>query len=293
MVSGQLLISSSGYFRETLPHLTFDVELLGDCDRIVNQLCLMLENDEWLTPVHQPRLTQHLGLPQQLQSHTGTAGEPQPQQLEPHTETAGEPQYQQLQPRSGNTGEPQPQQLDSHPEPTGEPQPQQQNGQVSKSTEDNTANVVFSMTGSDRHESNTSGGERDCGLKSVAEENGTHDVEKENGKDEFEKEKGSEDVSASANEEVEETKLKSLADFIPEGNFLYLPPSRYIFPGAEIYPDDSDIEDDAEDEDDDDEEEEEEEEEEGGDDEDGENNDNDELVVPTDFQPQPYPAEDV
>ena len=149
------------------------------------------------------------------------------------------------------------------------------------------------MTGSDRHESNTSGGERDCVLNSMAEENGTHDVEKENGKDEFEKEKGSEDVSASANEEVEETKLKSLADFIPEGNFLYLPPSRYIFPGAEIYPDDSDIEDDAEDEDDDDEEEEEEEEEEGGDDEDGENNDNDELVVPTDFQPQPYPAEDV
>ena len=28
-------------FRERLSHLTFDVELLGDCDTIINQLCHM------------------------------------------------------------------------------------------------------------------------------------------------------------------------------------------------------------------------------------------------------------
>ena len=71
---------------------------------------------------------------------------------------------------------------------------------------------------------------------------------------------------------MEEFKLKSLADFIPEGKFLYLPPSRYIFPGAEIYHDDSDDDEDAE------EEEEEEEEEEGEEEEDVENNENEEIV---------------
>ena len=71
-------------------------------------------------------------------------------------------------------------------------------------------------------------------------------------------------------EEVEEFKLKSLADFIPEGKFLYLPPSRYIFPGAEIYHDDSDEEEDGEEEEEEDDEEEEEGEEEV------ENNENEE-----------------
>ena len=54
--------------REPLPHLTFDVELLGDCDRIVNQLCLKLAGDvgDWSGPVHQEELTQHTGLPASL-----------------------------------------------------------------------------------------------------------------------------------------------------------------------------------------------------------------------------------
>ena len=49
--------------REPLPHLTFDVELLGDCDRIINQLCLMLETENWTGPIHQERLLQHDGMP--------------------------------------------------------------------------------------------------------------------------------------------------------------------------------------------------------------------------------------
>merc|ERR1712008_225003 len=48
--------------REPLPHCTFDVELLGDCDTIVNQICLML-GEGWERPVHGPRLEQKIGLP--------------------------------------------------------------------------------------------------------------------------------------------------------------------------------------------------------------------------------------
>merc|ERR1712025_1136474 len=50
--------------REPLPHCNFDVELLGDCDSIINQICLMLGED-WTNPVHRPRLQQHTGLPPQ------------------------------------------------------------------------------------------------------------------------------------------------------------------------------------------------------------------------------------
>jgi len=48
--------------REPLPHCVFDVELLGDCDKIINQLCNMLGSD-WTAPVHSPALVQHTGLP--------------------------------------------------------------------------------------------------------------------------------------------------------------------------------------------------------------------------------------
>ena len=50
------------YFREPLPHCKFDVELLGDCDSIINQICLML-GEGWDNPVHRDKLEQHVGLP--------------------------------------------------------------------------------------------------------------------------------------------------------------------------------------------------------------------------------------
>lgn len=43
--------------REPLSHLTPDVELLGDCDGIVNQLCHMLGKG-WEDPIHQNTLTE-------------------------------------------------------------------------------------------------------------------------------------------------------------------------------------------------------------------------------------------
>ena len=43
--------------REPLSHLTPDVELLGDCDGIINQICSML-GEEWKEPVHTTTLSE-------------------------------------------------------------------------------------------------------------------------------------------------------------------------------------------------------------------------------------------
>merc|ERR1712226_1729639 len=43
--------------REPLSHLTPDVELLGDCDGIINQICSML-GEEWKEPVHATTLSE-------------------------------------------------------------------------------------------------------------------------------------------------------------------------------------------------------------------------------------------
>ena len=63
-------------FREPLPHCTFDVELLGDCDSIINQICLML-GEGWASPVHRDRLEQIVGLPvEYYKSREKTAVDP-------------------------------------------------------------------------------------------------------------------------------------------------------------------------------------------------------------------------
>jgi hypothetical protein len=51
--------------REPLPHLKPDVELLGNCDAIVNQLCSMLDQggQDWTDPVHAGILRQIDDLP--------------------------------------------------------------------------------------------------------------------------------------------------------------------------------------------------------------------------------------
>jgi len=74
----------------------------------------------------------------------------------------------------------------------------------------------------------------------------TTSVEKEN--DKVSSEEPQNKVCDDDDAEDEEFKIKSLSDYIPSGHFLFLPPSRYVFPGAELYPeqDSSDDEDDAE-----------------------------------------------
>ena len=183
--------------REPLPHLTFDVELLGDCDRIVNQLCLLLGGDTWTPPIHRPLLAQHTGRP--LPSHQQGDAAPCAE------EGRG--------PGSGSEV-------------------------VSNSVDGNVQNDNPAL------------------VDNLTTENSTAEIDQDQAED---------NQNNEVSDDKEDWKMKSLADQIPDGQFLYLPPSRYvildswfldfkhylslllcryIFPGAEIYPDSSDDEED-------------------------------------------------
>lgn len=177
--------------REPLPHLTFDAELLGDCDRIVNQICLMLADDSWAPPVHSPLLSQHTGMPI-LPSSSKDKTSDNFKDNEKLISTQEKEEY---------------------------------NRKVTD--EDNNMN---------------------CKTKHVENEFSVHGdyltceprTSKNNDENNENQNKGVSD------EEEEEWKERSLSDYIPEGQFLFLPPSRYVFPGAEVYPDpdSSDVEED-------------------------------------------------
>lgn len=185
--------------REPLPHLTFDVELYGDCDRIVNQLCLMLTEDSWASPVHSPILTQHTGLPE----------------ISPDSKANVVFNHYQKQ-NSMDNGD--------FIKPTEE---QAETLEKASDVENNTA----CETENDKIENSVQ-------KVNLTIEPSTSKIENKNMEDE------------SDDEEGEEWKVKTLSDYIPEGQFLYLPPSRYVFAGAELPPDaDIDSSDDEEDED--------------------------------------------
>jgi len=162
--------------REPLPHLNFDVELLGDCDAIINQVCLML-GEAWGLPVHSDLLQQHMGLPSEYYK-----------------------------------------------------------------AKEATASCKSPDVGEDSLNTNSASEDKDSFLNS-GEPSKSSETEKEESKNKIDKE--NEDDS----DEEFDPYSKSLAEFIPKGKFLFLPPSRYIFTGAEVYPDSSDDELDNEDED--------------------------------------------
>jgi len=168
--------------REPLPHCKFDVELLGDCDSIINQLCLMLGED-WTNPVHRPRLEQHIGLP---------------------------PQYYKAKEAS------------------------------TKQDEEKVA---------ENQKPDTSIGEvkSDVGEPSKADVDQTREEKMQN-------DPASDDLPKDVDEESDDEDdhySRPLSEYIPEGQFLFLPPARYVFTGAEVYPESSDDEADNEEEDDD------------------------------------------
>jgi len=181
--------------REPLPHLTFDVELLGDCDRIVNQLCLMLADECWAPPIHSPLLSQHTGMPIiPSSSEDNTAEDFKDDENVKSSSQMQEEAEEKLTDKDNNTD--------------------------CKSKNDEKEN---SVQGND--------------LTSEPSTSKNNDEHNENPN------KGDE-----SDDEGEEWKVKSLSDYIPEGQFLFLPPSRYVFPGAELYPD-PDSSDDEEDDD--------------------------------------------
>jgi len=192
--------------RERLNHLTFDVELLGDCDTIINQLCHMLEGD-WSGPIHRDPLLMTENLPALNQS----ADESKEETLDESksSEQAKDPETDSEKPKGNEENKDIPE------------------AENSPKAEDNET------------------GKEDCSDSPGKSE----DNDVENPDESFE---GGDD----------DWKPKPLSEHIPEGHFLFIPPHRYVFSGAEVYMDDlSDIEDPENDEDDEDEDGEEEEDE--------------------------------
>jgi len=169
--------------REPLPHCKFDVELLGDCDSIINQICLML-GEGWDNPVHRDKLEQHLGLPPDYYKakESSGPGAGKPEDEDEHDVESEEKVSEEV---KSDVGEP------SKPDPS----------QSEKSEKDDT----------------------------------TEGPSKEDDED---SDVGDEDDHYS----------RPLSEYIPDGQFLFLPPARYVFTGAEVYPDSSDDEADNEDE---------------------------------------------
>ena len=145
--------------REPLPHLTFDVELLGDCDRIVNQLCLLLGGDTWTPPIHRPLLAQH----------------------------------------------------------TGRPLPSHQQGDAASCAEEGRG----SGSGSEVVSNSVDGNVQNDHPASVENlpENSTAQIDQDQAED---------NQNNEVSDDEEDWKMKSLADQIPDGQFLYLPPSRFV-----------------------------------------------------------------
>jgi len=197
--------------RERLSHLTFDVELLGDCDTIINQLCHMLEGD-WSHPIHRPPLSQTLALPELNSSESKS------------------------------------------------------DDALDNSKEDDDDDDEPSKTESEKAEepsnqSNSTGG---AVTDSQTKTDGTA-AEQDDLEESFDL--GNPTSELGPDDPSEDWRPKPVSESLPDGHFLFLPPSRYIFSGAEVFPDDlsdnDSDEDDDEDEEDEGEEEDEQEEGEG------------------------------
>jgi len=174
--------------REPLPHCTFDVELLGDCDPIINQICLML-GEGWDSPVHRDKLEQIVGLPvEYYKNREKTDVDPSNEEKEEKKE---------------------------------------------KSDEVDTSSCTEKADGKEAS---------DLGEPSKAANLNLCDKPQED-------KEMTEEKDPTVDSDVEDEYSRSIAEFIQDGQFLFLPPARYVFTGAEVYPDSSDDEDDNDDED--------------------------------------------
>lgn len=167
--------------REPLPHCNFDVELLGDCDSIINQICLML-GEGWELPVHAGKLLQHPGLP--------------PEYYKAKEDFLGGKKV---------------------------------DDKISDNGCDEKADGKNLESITEKSALETTSTEKQSEVNSIS-----HDASK------------SEDGNS---DDEDDHFSRSIAEYIPDGKFLFLPPARYVFTGAEVYPDTSDDEIDEDDED--------------------------------------------
>ncbi|XP_074647341.1 NAD-dependent protein deacetylase sirtuin-1-like [Tubulanus polymorphus] len=196
--------------REPLPHLNFDVELLGDCDVIVNELCHRL-GDAWsdicgelpLDEVRKDALT----TPKLTRSPV-TAVEENSQQS-----TTNE--FTQLTVRSNST-----------------------NSSLSDLQSDN----CLSPADSDCRQRDSSECSSDSAIESGSGSGEEGEIEAHRRPRDNDVSLEEEDVNE--NHELEtlremwNSKRSSIASRLSGGSYLYQPPSRYVFKGAEVYSDD-------------------------------------------------------
>ena len=197
-------INNDAFRREPLPHLSFDVELLGDCDKVVNQLCLMLGGEEWREPIRGDNLTEHTGLPESLISEKQSKDMKEDKEQSVDKETGEDEGLKEIKAAQDRTSD------------------------QEKLTEAGAADI------------------RSGELEGVSSTSASEQLANKTNDDKPEKEMSNAD-SDDDDDEGDDWKVKSLSDYIPSGQYLFFPPSRYVFPGAEVYPDSSDDEDEEED----------------------------------------------
>lgn len=220
--------------REPLPHCSFDVELLGDCDTILNQLCLML-GEGWEGPVHAPQLEQVSGLPQLY--------------IDARTEWLIEERKQ---------SEEREMYLDSKLDKEGNKEIElvTKTSDIEAITKDTETSKedVSNKTATDevinpiKEPSDVIVGERnpEC-LPEEPKAGGSKDnVTESDVTDKVEETEA--EIGASMESLFKSRRKPGVAEFLPDDSFVFLPPARYIFSGAEVSIDedtDSDEDDDS------------------------------------------------
>ncbi|XP_072164755.1 NAD-dependent protein deacetylase sirtuin-1-like [Diadema setosum] len=222
--------------REPLPHMTFDIELLGDCDVIINELLHCLGKG-WDHVCHSE---QRLKETQDMPDMPSKAGRPEEEAPPQKDDRLSPPQEQTALPSSVETGhsndcerEDTSSSTDSGRVPEVEKLPK---GEVELSRNEH-KNIP---AGSTECENSHSEMESDQTGVEMAEE---HRGEVQSVKDD---QVSPEDGSGPSASTSEGPKRESIATYLKASSYLFIPPCRYVFHGAEVYmpSDDSDVGDD-------------------------------------------------
>lgn len=195
--------------RERLPHLTPDVELLGDCDGIVDQICRML-GEGWEEPLHrQEELTETRELLEKEEDKQWREWEEKAKK-----EAAA---------ASGGTS-------------TDKPAPAVVNGTPEESVSAPEGSTSAPKRSTDAPKGSTDAPKGSTAAPTVSKTlpETSSSAKQDNGGG------GGEPVKSETPFWLQRAQRQSLANRLPESKYFFQPPNRYVFPGAEVYSDDED-----------------------------------------------------
>ncbi|XP_033103130.1 NAD-dependent protein deacetylase sirtuin-1-like [Anneissia japonica] len=255
--------------REPLPHMTFDIELLGDSDIIVNELCRRL-GDGWNQICHtNEKLEESLEMPMPAKMLFETMPTPPYSQGECEEPTQGDGTLTTveqtgslvddvfaLEQKSKQDGTKAVTELPAATDATQEDKTNisMQGREEDQSTKDNSTQVGHQVNGDKHTVEEYTNKEADLTPERSAEVKDAANAESQ--VKECVMDKASSSSSLDVNEKggsVAESQVKigvgrkkktqrrysrdSIATHLKPSTFLFLPPNRYIFHGAEVYPD--------------------------------------------------------